>query len=85
MGFGSPDVCSMTIPKCVVVIVICAHPVVCVARGMNAAYTAHTLSVCSLLRTNAHAHAPTCALERGLSVCGPSDFFGSSSLLLVIS
>ena len=24
MGHGSPDVCSMTIPKCVVVIVICS-------------------------------------------------------------
>ena len=35
------------------------------------------------LRTNDHAHAPTCALEHGLSVCGLSQYFGSSSLLLV--
>ena len=30
MGLGSPDVCSMAIHKCVVVIVICARVVVCV-------------------------------------------------------
>ena len=36
-----------------------ARPVVFVARGMKEAYTAHTLSVCSPVRTNAHAHAPT--------------------------
>ena len=55
MAHGSLDVCSMTIPKCVVVIVICsvlthklehgpgngARPVVFVARDMKEAFTAH--------------------------------------------
>ena len=47
-----------------------------VARGIGAAYTARALSVCPPLRTN---DTPTSALERVLSVCGPSDFFGPSS------
>ena len=63
MGRGSLDVCSMTIPKCVVVMVIShcsdaqlehgpgngARPVVFVARSTKGVHTGHTLSVCSLL------------------------------------
>ena len=36
-----------------------ARPVVFVARAVKEAYAAHTLSVCSPLRTNAHANAVT--------------------------
>ena len=79
MGFGSPGVCSMTVFKCVVFIVIFARPVVGIARDMNAAYT--LFPSVRPLRTNADVHASTCARELGLSVCGPSNFFDSSCLL----
>ena len=48
-GVSPPGVCSMAVPKCVVVMVMCACPVVCGARGVNAVCTVHTVSVWSPL------------------------------------
>ena len=51
--------------------------------GLGAPWVPACLPRVQPLRTNDHAHAPTCALEHGLSVCDLSQYFGSSSLLLV--